>query len=336
MSPLKIIVIGCGWISQDRHGPAYAHYASQHPEVELAACCDVDPLRAEAFRARFGFQRVYNDYQQLLEAERPRNGDQVAVCLNVPEPLICEIGCTVMQRGFALLSEKPPGLSVVEIDRLILTARETGALHQVNFNRRFTPLLGELKRRLDGKSIRHIDLHFFRVGRIQGDFSPTAIHAIDTLRYLAGSDFAAVHCHYQELPEYGPLGVANTFLDCTFHSGATASLSLCPVSGLNVERSFVHTGNSTYYLSMNLGPDAPGRLQQYEDGHLALDLDGSMLTGSSEDFILSGFCAEDAAFFDDVQAGRRPVHNFASCRQSVEVMQALRERTGELAWPAAC
>jgi myo-inositol 2-dehydrogenase / D-chiro-inositol 1-dehydrogenase len=321
----SIAVIGCGWISQSRHGPAYARYRREHPDVALSACCDTDPQRAETFAAQFGFRRWYTDYRAMLETERPS-----VVCLNVPVALISEIGCEVMQRGFPLLSEKPPGLTVTEIDRLIATARETGVLHQAAFNRRFAPLVTELKKRLAGRAIQHIDLHFFRVGRTDEDFSTTAIHAIDTARFLAGSDYSQVRFSYQDLPEYRPARVANTFLDCRFLSGASASISLCPVTGLTVERSLVHTGNNVFCLSMNLGPDAPGRLQQYEAGKLVLDLDGAQCAGigpgGSDDFILSGFLAEDVAFFDAARAGRQPEHDFASCRQSVEIMQALRER----------
>ena len=41
----KIAVIGCGWVSMDCHGPAYARYAQTHPGIELTACCDLDAQR---------------------------------------------------------------------------------------------------------------------------------------------------------------------------------------------------------------------------------------------------------------------------------------------------
>ena len=60
--------------------------------------------------------------------------------------------------------------------------------HQVAFNRRYTPLVVELKRRLAGATIQHIDCQFYRVGRTGSDFTTTAIHGIDTVRFLAGCD----------------------------------------------------------------------------------------------------------------------------------------------------
>jgi len=49
-------------------------------------------------------------------------------------------------------------------------------------------------------------------------------------------------------------------------------------------------------------------------------------TGSADDFVLNGFYAENAAFFGDTHAGRRPSGDVSTARQSVEIMQRIRER----------
>jgi myo-inositol 2-dehydrogenase / D-chiro-inositol 1-dehydrogenase len=321
----KIAVIGCGWISTNSHGPAYAKYAQSHADVELTAACDLDIQRAEQFCARFGFLRPYSNTFEMLDVEHPD-----AVCLNVPETATCEMGCQIMQRGYPLLAEKPPGLTTGEIDRLIETAKSSGVIHQAAFNRRFAPLVGELKNRLAGNPIQHIDHAFYRIGRTRGDFSTTAIHAIDTVRFLAGSDYQHLNFHYQEFPEYGTAhGVANYFLDCTFRSGATAALSICPVTGMNVERTIIHSNERTFILKMNLGPDAPGSLQVFEKGQLIVDLNAARYCDSSEDFILSGFENENAIFFEAVRNHQHLQNDFASSRQSIEIMQAIHERHDE-------
>jgi len=318
----KIAVIGCGWIAQSRHGPAYAQYAALHPEVELAACCDPDRQRAETFRAQYGFQRSYASYLDLLDTERP-----AAVCLNVPEHLTCEIGCQVMQRGFPLLAEKPPGLNLAEVERLIETANASGVIHQVAFNRRHTPLAVELKRRLTGKTITHLDCQFYRNQRADNDFTTTAIHAVDMARFLAGCDFQQIHFHYREFPEYRTkVGVAHYLLQGAFTNGACASLSICPMTGVTVERMTVHTPDASFVLQMNLGPDAPGRLVYYKDGQLAEAFDAATFCNTTEDFILSGFAGEDFIFLDAVRSGRQPADDFASARQSVAIMEAMRHR----------
>ena len=106
--------------------------------------------------------------------------------------------------------------------------------HQVAFNRRFAPLVREMRRHLkalpEAQAIQHLHYEMTRVDRRDPDFSVTAIHGIDAVRYLAASDFAEVRFRYQEHPALGP-GVANIFMDAVMASGATAHLAFCPNAG---------------------------------------------------------------------------------------------------------
>jgi len=317
----RIGVIGCGWVSTACHGPSYQEYASQHPDFELAACCDTDLLRAEAFRARFGFRQSYTNYQEML-ASAPLD----AVCLNVPPRLTCEIGCAVLRAKIPLLAEKPPGITAGELDLLIKTARLNNVPHQVAFNRRFAPLAGELKRRLAGWTIHHIDYSLVRVGRINEDFSTTAIHAIDTTRFLASSDYNQVHIHYQEIQNQAPGAFLNYQLDGLFTNGASFHITVCPSGGVALERAAVYTDDRAFFLSNNIGPDAPGGLQCYEKGQLTDGLNAAEFCGRQEEYYLNGFYQEDAAFFDFIQEGTPPTEDFRSAEQSVAIMQALREK----------
>jgi predicted dehydrogenase len=318
----SVAVIGCGGIAFSSHGPAYAHYAALHPEVNLSACCDTDLGRAEAFRLRFGFARAYTDFRQMLEHERPD-----AVCLNTPPETLCDLGCQVMQMGFPLHSEKPPGLTGAEIDKLHQTALQTGARHQVAFNRRFMPLAAELKRRSTGLTLHHLDAQFYRVGRRDADFSTTAIHAVDTVRFLLDSDFRSIHAHYQDLPSSdGEPHTQTILLTCEMTSGATASISLCPVSGMTVERYMVHAVDQSFILHTPTGSDTPGSLKHFDKGILAWEADGVQVSGSSEAFVLQGFWDEDRAFLDAIRLGLPASPGYAESRQSVWVMQMLREK----------
>ena len=319
---LRIGVIGCGWVANACHGPAYLRYATNYTDVELTACCDIDGTKTEAFRVQFGFKRCYTDYAMMLDSESID-----AVCLNAPITSIFALGTAILDRGLPLQCEKPPGLTVTEIDQLIAKAQSGEVIHQVAFNRRFTPLIVELKRQLTEMTIHHIHYELDRVGRTKDEFSSTAVHAIDTVRFLAGCDYKMIRFHYQELPGVGEnVDVYNTVMDCLMTNGGTATVYISPVTGVNIERATIHTLHQSFFLSCNNGPDAPGRLQHYERGQLVDDINAIRFTGSREDYILNGFYAEDAAFFDAVRSKKQPVHGFASCRQSVEVMQSVRER----------
>ncbi len=325
----RICTIGCGAMATRGHGPAYARYAATHPDTVLAACCDLDGTRAARFAATFGFARHYTDLEAMLAAERPD-----AVCLVVPETLTCELSCRILAQGYPLLMEKPPGRTVEELDRMLAVARRSGAPTQVAFNRRYMPLVRVLKRLLaEGTGpagIQHIAYDLTRVGRADPDFSLTAIHGVDAVRFLAASDYRHIRFHYRELPALGP-GVANIGMDCTMVSGATAHLQFSPLAGVVVERATVHAHDHSFFLHLPVWStfDGLGRLQHLYRGELALDLAGADLPDRAEDVAANGFYDENAAFFDDLRAGRRPAGDLAGARQSVAVAQCIRERQSE-------
>jgi predicted dehydrogenase len=325
---MKLCMIGCGAHAESSHGPAQAAYAAVHPDLDRAACCDLDSERAERYRHRFGFARSYADVSAMMEAERP----DVAV-LVVPDTVTASLAARLLEAGVPLLVEKPPGRTVEDVDRLIAAAERGGAPHQVAFNRRFVPIVREARRRLAAigppEAIQHVHYEMTRVDRRDPDFSTTAIHGLDAVRFLAAADYAEARFHYQEQPALGA-GVANIFVDATMTSGATAHLAFCPVAGVVVERATVHAGAHTLFLQIPMWDafDAPGRLQDVERGTVVGDLRGDALDGGAS-FVLGGFAGEYVAFLGDVAAGRTPSPSLRESRQSVAVAECVRRRQKE-------
>jgi myo-inositol 2-dehydrogenase / D-chiro-inositol 1-dehydrogenase len=321
-----ICTIGCGRQATSNHGPAYAKYAATHPDTLLAACCDLDEEKAILFRDRFGFARHYSDIETMLRKEKPD-----AVCLVAPEPLTCELSCRVFEAGYPLLMEKPPGLNTVEIDRMIAAADRAGAASQVAFNRRYLPLLSVLKRTLEERfspqDIQYLRYDFIRYGRMDADFAATAIHGIDTAKYLAGSDYQHIDCEYQNFPQCGPQ-VANIYLNCRMSSGTMMRLEFCPIAGVSVERATLYLHDHTFYLNLPMwnALDMPGQLLHLERGIVKENVSGLEVTGTLEGFEIMGFYAENASYFDDLRNGRRPVDDLRSARQSVAIAEAIRNR----------
>jgi myo-inositol 2-dehydrogenase/D-chiro-inositol 1-dehydrogenase len=325
---MRLCVIGCGEHARVAHGPAQARSAAERRDLVLAGCCDLDPVRAETFRRDFGFARAFTDAAVMLDAERPD-----AVVVVVPIDRSVAIGCLVLERGIPLLLEKPPGTSVAEVDRLSAAAEKGGreVPHQVAFNRRFAPLVRELRSRIEAAGpVQHLHYEMTRVERRDPDFSSTAIHGLDAVRYLAGSDYAEARFRYRELPELGP-GVADILVDAVMASGATAHLAFCPVAGVLVERASAHSHGQTLFLQVPMwsGIDSPGRLWHFVGGALAADLRGDRVGDGTALFELGGFYRETACFLDDLAAGRAPSPSLRESRQSVEIAQHVRERREE-------
>jgi myo-inositol 2-dehydrogenase / D-chiro-inositol 1-dehydrogenase len=201
--------------------------------------------------------------------------------------------------------------------------------HQVAFNRRFAPLLRELRRRIAAAPpLQHIHYEMTRVERRDPDFSTTAIHGLDAVRYLAGADYAQARFRYRELPELGP-GVADILVDGVMANGTTAHLAFCPVAGAVLERATAQAHGHTLvaHVPMWGGPDSPGRLWHFAAGRLEAEMTGA---GDGDAlFELGGFYAETTAFLDALAQGRAPSPSLRESRQSVEIAQIIRQRCSE-------
>ncbi|HHW09891.1 MAG TPA: Gfo/Idh/MocA family oxidoreductase [Firmicutes bacterium] len=323
----RICVIGCGSMSSHGHGPSFRQYANAHPETVLAACCDLNEERAIRYRQEFGFQRHYTDYRLMLEKEKPD-----AVSLVVQVQYTAGLAVDILRRGFPLIMEKPPGLDPAECRAIIAAAEEKKVPHQVAFNRRFTPLAQELCRELAAvlapEEIQYIRYDFHRVRRFDADFSTTAIHAVDTVRFLTKADYINISFTYQEIERKDGAGApaaTNFYLEAEMTTGARAYINLCPVTGASFERATIVGQDHTFILHMPMGLDGWGRLQHIQAGKLVKDIAGNELSGT-EFYQIFGFYDENAAFFADLLAGRRPQCDAAEALQSVVVADLLRRR----------
>ena len=316
----KICAVGCGAMATRGHGPSFKKYAREHPDTVLAACCDLDPEKGEKYREAFGFQRYYRDLDTMLLAEKPD-----AVSLVVPVNLTEQLSIHVMEMGIPVILEKPPGMNREQTLRMMEAAERTGVFNQVSFNRRFMPIVREFRQWRQQISGRFWQYDFFRVNRRDGDFSTTSIHGIDTLKFLAGSDYRSVRFRYQPDPG-NPELVPVITLDCDFEDGQRGIITFAPATGFLTERCTAHGTNELIHATMPYH-GISGAMSG--DGELTVLRKGEVLHrniyGETEGFFVeNGFYGENANFFDCVRAGIRPKDDIASGLQSVEIAQCIR------------
>src|SRR5208283_4016601 len=165
----------------------------------------------------------------MLSAERPD-----AVVMAVPPAVACAAACPVLERGFPLLLEKPPGLTAAELDRLVAAAGRGGGRAQVAFNRRHMPVMQRALEILAGAfrrgSVERIDYDMIRHERWDPDFSTTAIHAIDAALVLARAPFRSAEIRYQALRR-GDLEAADVDIEARCSPGPRVLVRIRPVSG---------------------------------------------------------------------------------------------------------
>ena len=110
----RIAIVGCGVISR-----TYAHTISQFDFMELAACVDAEPGRAEALSAPYGAEA-----RPLADVLGDPAIDAV---VNLTPPLAHEaVSRAALEARKATFSEKPLGVELTEGQRLVDLACERG------------------------------------------------------------------------------------------------------------------------------------------------------------------------------------------------------------------
>lgn len=121
---LPMGVVGVGAL-----GSHHVRHILAIPEVKLAGVVDLDHERAAAVAAGSG-TRVCPDLDDLLNRVE-------AITIAVPTPAHAEVGCRALERGVAVLMEKPLAATLEEADRLVQAAENAGTLLQVGHIERF-------------------------------------------------------------------------------------------------------------------------------------------------------------------------------------------------------
>ena len=192
---LKVAVAGTGYFSQF-HFDAW----SRLPEVQLVAVCSLDPAGLVDAAARHLIPRQFADVAAMLDATAPD-------LLDIVTPPSAHLGIVeeAARRGVHVICQKPLGGELETARALVRVAEEAGITFVVHENFRFQPWYREARRLLEAGALGEVyNLSFrLRPGDGQGpraylDRQPyfqqmsrfliheTAIHLIDTFRFLVG------------------------------------------------------------------------------------------------------------------------------------------------------
>jgi len=124
--PLRVAVIGVGHL-----GKHHARILSALDGASLVAVVDKLPARAAEIAAIYR-TRALTDSRALL-------GDVDAVSVAVPTELHRDIALPFLERGIAVLVEKPMARSLAEADEMIAAASASGATLAVGHTERYNP-----------------------------------------------------------------------------------------------------------------------------------------------------------------------------------------------------
>ncbi|MCL9998924.1 MAG: Gfo/Idh/MocA family oxidoreductase [Erythrobacter sp.] len=136
---IRIAIIGYGKIARTEHAPAIA----AHPGFELVAV--VSPSGA----ADAGVP-VFTSLSELLTA-MPRGLEAVAIC--TPPRVRRAIAAQAIDRGLAVLLEKPPATTLGELEALVAMARAAGTCLFAAWHSQYAPAVAPAAALLAGERL---------------------------------------------------------------------------------------------------------------------------------------------------------------------------------------
>jgi predicted dehydrogenase len=272
----------------------------------LEAICDLDLKRAQDFCHNFGYARAYDDFHRMIEEIQP----ELIYCMVQPNATAGLLE-QLLPLEIPIFTEKPPGVTVAEAERLAALAEQYQVINYVAFNRRAMPGLQRLKQWVaENGPIRYARAEMLRNRRLEADFAiGTAIHPLDCLRYLCGE---VVRIEARTLP-YASTPARDFLVRLLFLNGIAADLAVLVDCGLTREQYLVHVGNQMMEVALGTAYACSfcySGERAYKDNSVLFD-DPAI----TDPLIAGGFVGEHEAFLEAVTTGKLPSCCLQDARQ---------------------
>ena len=138
MKKLRVGVIGLGI------GQSHISGFQSHPQAEVVAVADLNPVLLQHVADRFSVPGRYADAQEMLDAERL---DVVSVA--TPNKLHQPLTLAALRAGCHVLCEKPMAMNAKEARVMLAAARRARKRLMINFSFRFKEETWALKQEVD-------------------------------------------------------------------------------------------------------------------------------------------------------------------------------------------
>lgn len=191
---LKVAVIGVGSM-----GANHARVNWEMPNVDLVGVVDADAHQAEMIGQKYR-TRSYIDYRKMLDETKPD-----AVTIAVPTIHHRAVAFDVIERGIALLIEKPIAFSMEEGQAIINAADRSNVKLMIGHIERFNPAIIALKERIAAGELGRI---FQMDARRQGPFPSRvgdvgvvidlAVHDLDIMRYVSQNEVIRLYAETEK------------------------------------------------------------------------------------------------------------------------------------------
>ena len=346
-APLRVAVAGCGAIAP-RHIEAYADTGL----TDLVGVFDVDRDRADALADRYDCPNVYTSIEDLLDAQNP---DLVSIV--TPPGTHAALAIAVLEAGRTVLLEKPPCITLSDMDRVAEAESRSAGRVYVVFQHRHGSAARRARQLLNSGSlgvpqVSVCETLWYRpVSYFDPDWRGTwsgegggptlghGIHQFDLLLSLLGpwSTIDALAARLGRPVEFEDVSMAMV----RFENGSVGSVINSLLSPQELSRIRIDTTGGTLQVSHVYGyqdadwswtpvPDAetaatlghdPG-VRTNDDDPPVIESDGVWRSSAGIDLPSNHF-AQISSLVDDLLGGRDHETTLASTRPTMEFVTAL-------------
>lgn len=318
---LKVAMIGAGSRANSVIYPSFADLRGEGL-VDIVGICDIDAARLHATADQYGIANRYGDngyiyeYRRMLDEQKP----DAAVVIGQPH-IMYDIWMECLQRGLHLYVEKPLALSIHQARALEAVARKNRLITQVSLQRRYSPMVTELRNEaLTRGGITHAVCKFYKADckdflGARDHMMDDTVHAIDTLRWMVGSEIAHIDSVTRRI---NTVDINYIMAQMTFESGAVGHLMNNWSSGKRIFAVEMHAPG----IFIEAEHEQKGYL--YADGSLIPAVyEAGKSAGSDAFHIATGVLAAARDFVCCCLNGGQPMCNFSDAVKTMKAAEMI-------------
>lgn len=317
MRTIKIGVIGAGSHAN------YVHYPSicSIDIAKIVAICDINKDRLDTTADKYKIPSRYTNHKDMLDKE-----ELDVVYAILPPHQLYDVAVDCLKDGVNLFVEKPPGITRNQIESLAWHAEKNGCKTMVGFNRRFIPLLRRVKEVLEKRGIINQCVSTFYKNMMSDEppyysgavdvLTSDVIHAVDTLRWMGGSEVEKVYSSVRRL-FYVYENSFNALV--IFKNGAVGFLMSNWTSGSRIHTFEMHSKGISAFLNPN------DKALVYADGKAEPEVISTFeAAGGSRDFYAYyGFLDENLHFIRCILEDREPETCFRDAVKTMKLVEMI-------------
>jgi predicted dehydrogenase len=289
--------------------------------ARVVANCDLDVDRARRTAGRFGIERSYTDYREMVEKEAP---DGVIVC--VGPDFHWRAAIDLMECGCHVYTEKPNARTLEQSRKVLAAQRRTGKVCMVGYKKRYAPAYAKARDIVASAEFGAPSLlTVFRTKGFNRDNDDPAdgylldwgCHGVDLVPFFFG--------HVAEVHAFTTPGSTNSYaVSFRFANGAVGSLCISNRAGHIWEEVTAVGGEMVTVRVRNSMFMEAHRADQPFAAHLP-----EFCSGARTSAIEQGFALELQAFVDAIRGGGEPPSTIAEATHTMAIYQAILQSAAE-------